>query len=410
MRSTPSSFSFAFLLAVAATARAQNVLVVAPAPGPGVFSTQIQVATAAAQSGDVVLVKAGAYSGMVFINGKSLVLTAELGASVTLDGEILVSNVAANQRVVVRRIDVTAQEETNALFLSGNVGPVWIEECLLVGGFTPGSLVAGMGCRVLACSAVVFARCTIAGGPALATSPSVGGMGLLAMDSNLHLADTVCIGTNGHAGDATHVGGQGGAGANVAGGFFVATGSGFQGGNGGGNPTPAMLSGGAGGGGLQLSTFATAIDCAFVGGAGGVSALGQAPNGANVSGATLTVVPGTARHFALDSPAREGQTATLHFAGLANEAVGVIYGPVPSPIVPLAAFGGSLLIDAATSSGLILGALSPAGTLDLPVAMPALPASVLAAPMHLQAVFFDAPLTYAALGPPSSLLVLDSNL
>ena len=385
-------------LALAAVVRAQNVFVVAPSPGPGVFSTSISVAVNAAQDRDVVLVKSGAYTEFVEILGKSLVLEADTGAVVTLSGRIRVMNTSASQPVVIRGLQVATQE-WSAIELFYDLGPIWVEDCTLKGGHYGAR--PYYGCHVGECSAVAITRCTIIGG-------DNGGDGLTSSAKRLLIADSLCRGA-----DGALIAGWGGNGAVMFGGSFVATGTTFQGGNGADNPTPfPPQEAGHGGAGLWLVTSnAMAVDCTFAGGAGGVSAtLGQAHNGADVLGSTLTVLPGAARHFAVDSPVRESQSTALHFGGLANETVGVIYGPAPSPIIPLPAFGGSLLIDAASSSGLIAGNLSPAGTLDVPVAMPALPASVLAVPMHVQAVFFDVPLTYAALGPPSSLLILDSSL
>src|SRR4030095_11230073 len=110
------------------------------------------------------------------------------------------------------------------------------------------------------------------------------------------------------------------------------------------------------------------------------------------------VFPGVRRPSTVDTPVRELQTTTLHFGGLPLELYGVIYGPVPSPIFPFAAFGGSLLIDAATSSGILGGTISPTGASDLQVQMPALPAAVLGVTMHVQSVFFDGALSYVVLG------------
>ena len=406
------SAAFAALL-IPTLARAQQVLVVSPTAGPGVFSTSLATAVNSAQNGDVVLVKAGSYSESfpIPILGKSLVITAEAGATVALNGQLLISGLSASQRVVVRGIDVTAHAQFNALVLLNDSGPVWAERCTFKGGYQASApTVAGMGGRVVGCAAAVFTRCALLGGDDFSTNSDSGGIGLSSLDSNLYLSDTQCIGMDGEDGTSQFWSGNGGAGASVTGGSLFATGSLFQGGKGGSNSTPLPVGAGNGGAGLALTASGVAVDCVFVGGRGGTSSVGPGVNGAGVSGATLTVLPGAARHFAVDSPVREGQSTTMHLGGLPNESVGVIYGPVPSSLVALPAFGGALLIDAATSSGLILGNLSPTGSLSVPVAMPMLPASVLAVPLHLQAVFFDAPLTYAALGPPSSLLLLDSTL
>src|SRR5262245_20334465 len=97
------TFASAILLATGASA--QSVFVVASVPGPGVFSTDIQPAVDAAADGDVVLVKAGAYSGFT-INAKGVSVVADAGASVVANGLVFVSSLSASQNVLLQRLVV----------------------------------------------------------------------------------------------------------------------------------------------------------------------------------------------------------------------------------------------------------------------------------------------------------------
>jgi pectin methylesterase-like acyl-CoA thioesterase len=92
--------TFTLALLLAAGASAQSVFVVAPVAGPGVFSTDIQPAVDAAANGDLVLVKAGTYSGFT-IDAKGVSVIADAGAAAVANGLVFVSNVSASQRVLL---------------------------------------------------------------------------------------------------------------------------------------------------------------------------------------------------------------------------------------------------------------------------------------------------------------------
>jgi len=411
MRHVSALLPIALAFAVAPAA-AQQVLVVAPTPGPGVFSTSIAVAVNAAQSGDVVLVKAGSYAESVSIVSKSLVLTADAGVTAIVSGKISISGIAADQRVIVRGFDVSAGASTTALVLGPSPGAIWVEDSKFTGGFLPqANPISGKGCTIDGNANVVLTRCNFVGGQTTTPQPAppaAGGIGLFARESNIHFADTKCTGGTGEVGLNSFSGAKGGAAAQIQGGFFFATGCTFQGGNGGNVIGPN--SGGAGGPGLVLASDGTSFATFVAGGVGGTGGLTPGPNGPSVAGGTLNAIPGAARHFSVGTPAREGQTSAFKLVGIPNEFATVIFANAPSSILPLAPFGGSLLIDAATSVQLFFTGLGAPGSVTVPILMPQLPAGVLGVPVFPQALFFDLPTTYAVIGPASSLLILDASL
>src|SRR4030095_10130842 len=216
-----TSIVLAIALAVIAQhAIAQNVLVVAPTSGPGVFSTQIQPAVDAAANGDLILVKTGNYLGFA-IDGKSLVVIADLGASVNVMGNVAVSNLSSNQRVQVARVGVSSSGAAGGFLFDNDAGPVWVEGCTSAPAV--GSNVNGLDSAVvLQCASVAFLRCTLKGSNAMAwKGPSHAGTGLFAFDSNVTMFDSFCVGGVGQSGYFFVYPGSGEAGALLKGGHMV---------------------------------------------------------------------------------------------------------------------------------------------------------------------------------------------
>ncbi len=89
-------------LIVASLVQAQGqVLVVDASGGPGSNFTSLGPAVASAQSGDVLLVRSGGYLDSIVLDGKSLTVIADAGASVQIAAAD-VEDIAAGGVVLIR--------------------------------------------------------------------------------------------------------------------------------------------------------------------------------------------------------------------------------------------------------------------------------------------------------------------
>lgn len=392
--------TFAFALLLAAGASAQSVFVVAPAPGPGVFSTDIQPAVNAAANGDLVLVKAGAYSGFT-INAKGVSVVADAGAAVVANGVVLVINVSASQRVLLQGLTVHGDPSAPAIVTQDSMGPVWIESCTVTGGTRTGPGLVAISSN--SCPSVVIQRCSLTGGNATTGGPvNMGGPALHVANSGVAVADSQCTGGNG-APTSTGSGGFGGPGLRVLTGSVFASGTAFQGGAGA-APVPPSFPGGLGGAGINTEGAVTTLQCTFAGGPG-------FPNGAPtvVGGAgSLTIIPDVARHFSITSPVREGQALTITAGGVPGEIAWFLFAPSPGPIKLLLPFEGSLVLPAG-SSAFAIGMIPGGGSLTTPpIVVPNLPAALQGTIVWCQSLLFGSP--HAVIGPASALVLLDAAL
>lgn len=406
---------------LASGAAAQQVFVVRQSPGPGVFSTQIQPAIDAASDGDLILVKPGPYSQGFTIDGKAVSIFGDAGPPPMLGGGVTIRNLPAGSGVYISGILVNAPQ--TALVVELNEGPVWIEESDFTSGTGEPAVAAYPGARVDRTASLVLLRSTIRGGKGFSAATTAlvgsGGIGLHATESFVSVYDGFAAG--GTAGTPTNVdqpGKPGGDGAWLGTGVLFASGAGFHGGNGGPHSQPMgnpLVAGGAGGDGLQVDGTAFALACTFEGGNGGrgpgggvVGPAGQ-PTAVGPSG-TLSILPGTARHFSITSPIREQQTTTIRCGGVAGETVGAIVSFEQDLGLLFLLFSGVVLPELSSASGIALGVVPSFGLLEVPVPIPDLPASVQGSTLFLQPIFFDTPLTYARLGPGAGLVILDSSL
>src|SRR4030095_9313669 len=180
----------ALLSVLASTASAQNVIVVGPVVT--IFDTfALGSAVDAAQNGDIVLVRSGSYSGF-HVENKSITVVADLGALVAFMHAVAMS-IPANGRVHLRGLRFNSQTFTGTapLTLVDCAGPVWIEDCTLLGDMHSSTL---NGCEISNCASVTFQRSTLMG-----TSLSANGSrGLLASRSHVSLLDVLVLGGNEH--------------------------------------------------------------------------------------------------------------------------------------------------------------------------------------------------------------------
>jgi hypothetical protein len=422
------------LSTLALSAAAQSVWVVDDTPGVGVDFASIQTAVDAAADGDVLLVRAGTYSAFT-IFAKSLVVSAELAAQVKVQGGIGVRGLLPTQSVVLRGLDVVNPHEEGAT-LKNDAGPVWIEDCTLVGGVGDNSLdglFAGEplhsfpAALVEGCDEVVFARCELRGGHGLTLwdeeyqyDAGDDGHGLSLDGGRVSLFACQLVG--GEGGDVqdttTDTGGLGGDAARVASGSLFASGAHFAGGDGGWGDSDlwGCGGGGSGGDGVQLSFGGSPElrhqDCSFDPGTGGIGGPGcsAGPDGLDVRvvAGTAVALSGAARGLSVSSPHREGESATFAFEGVAGDAVVAAVSAAQGHL-PLDAFAGTLVLDPAF---LVypMGTVPAGGVLSVPVAIPgAADPATLARRVLVQSAHVDgSPAVW--LGHGSALLMLDSSL
>ncbi|MBI3817745.1 MAG: hypothetical protein HY286_03555 [Planctomycetes bacterium] len=392
----------------ATSASAQAVYVVAPVPGPGVFSTDIQPAINAAVNGDLVLVKAGAYSGFT-IDAKGVSVVADAGANVVANGLVFVSNISASQSTLLQGLTLKGDTSSPAVILLNNPGAIWIESCNVTGSTqNPSGLV---GVQISTCPSVVIQRCVMTGGSGITGGTTCkGAPGLHVANSTVTVGDSTCSGGSGATPLTTGPNaGLGAAGMRVLSSTTVfASGTTFKGGNGA-PPALPQFPGGSPGSGISTDGAVTSLECTITSGHGSPN-FPPPPPVVTFGSGSYQALPGVARHFATTSPVREGQTTTITAGGVAGELTGFLFSTSPGPVELMLPFEGTLVLPGGNADWFALGAIPAGGTLSTPVVVPNLPPTVQSTIFWCQSVSFDAQFSYILIGPASAVVVLDSTL
>jgi len=414
---TPRRVLALLLVALApalASAQNANVLVVDVAGGAGSAFTDIQTAINAAASGDIVLVRAGSYSA-ISIQAKSLSVVADAGAVVTVFGTSRIGALTTDQRVEVKdlqftNLQVVGAPSTPPLVITSCAGVVWLEHVdstAQIGYFTqqiPGLLVTD-------CASVALMRCTALGMPNGPFGNPGTAPGLSATSSTLAIFD----GT--FQGSPAPPSVSGGAGATFIKCFAFASATLFQGGQGGSSISLA----GNGGTGVYVASDGfpghgelVSLGCTFAGGPGGIGPYGgngfTGPPSVTEYGGTITTIPGVPRHFEIESPARELQSATLHFWGLPGENACALLSDLSDPVFIFPLFAGAFCVSLGNVNALLFDVIPPSGKADVSIPMPDFLPSLMGGRIYFQSFFFDPAVTYVVLGPPSLFVLLDSGL
>ena len=168
-------------------------------------------------------------------------------------------------------------------------------------------------------------------------------------------------------------------------------------------PRPAHLSAEE----LFGAAMAVFLDNSSIGGLGACGAQDGLPLFAAPS-ATMMSLPGTARKMIAPTPARELTAPTFAFAGEPGDAVFLAFSLDPE-FLNLLPLNGVLFVGLP----LVLppqpmGILPASGTLMAPFALPALPPSLEALTVFVQATFLDAQ-GALWLATPSNLILLDQS-
>lgn len=175
-------------------------------------------------------------------------------------------------------------------------------------------------------------------------------------------------------------------------------------------PMPPTFPGGGAAPGINTSGAVTLLECTSLTGHGGNPAFPPPPPVVVGGAGSLQILPGVARHFATTSPVREGQSTTRTAGGVAGEWGGFLISASPGPVALLLPFEGAFTLSFASADGFTLGTIPAGGTLSTPIVVPNLRPAVQSTIFWCQSVTFDAPLTYAVIGPASAVILLDSTL
>lgn len=316
--------SVAFLLLSAAPATAGVVVV--DAAGGGDF-TDLGAAVAAANAGDVLLLKTGVYptADPLVLPNHGLALVADAGADVSV-GELRSSGLPAGELLVLSGLNLLGDSggQLGALLLMNGEGSIRIQNCTA-------SAYDGNAVRVVSCSDVVTSRCTFAGGTPTWSDPdgfgNWGTYGLSVKDGRLAAYDCNFIGGDGE--DAyggglfcSALGGSGGVGLVLQDdALLYAMGCDFEGGDGG----DGFCGGedGEGGTGLRLlpSPPGAGQPEAYL--ANAVFLPGASPNGVLASPyvGTPTFLNETRRELLAPAVVREGQAFTRTIIGRPGDRV-----------------------------------------------------------------------------------------
>ncbi|MFH2003009.1 MAG: hypothetical protein ABIK28_25305 [Planctomycetota bacterium] len=230
-----------FALSPASPARVWTV-------GPGGDFAQIQEAVDAAAHGDEILVASGSYSHVV-IDDKSLGITADTGVSITLLSGMVVKNLASNHTVILAGLDGGTVLYKEGLLLDKCLGSIRVEDCTFKGAAGVNDITSPHyqpqgweGVRVIQCADTAFTRCGMTGDNGAEIEDDTwqypcgqGGAGLFTRDSVVVVYD--CDLRGGRGGNNMDVsaydGGNGGNGFETPDASLFASGSSFQGGDGG---------------------------------------------------------------------------------------------------------------------------------------------------------------------------------
>lgn len=376
------------LLLVTPVAAQGDVHVVDFADGPGADFTDLSVAIDSAADGDVLLVRSGLYSIFNTLDGRSLTIAGD-GPFVQVSGLLAVQNLDADQRVVMRGLELKFPGEVELL---NNDGIVWIEDCLIaadIDGSSPFGAVHAVGSRL------VLQNSHVEGSMQYgfhATPPTAG---LYLVDSTVTVSGGSIRGGTGV--DTTFPDLPGAAGIHMEGSTLSASGSAIDGGSATTQP-----------GGPGIEAFAGSSvalrDTPVAGGAG-------APAGTAVTadlGSAVVTVPGGAHSLTSTATPRTGETLAVTASGAQGDGVLLLAGIGPA-LAPLGPAGSLLLVDPTPPFlSVVLGTLPAGGTLQGSFLVPSLGGAE-AVELFIQDVYLDAALSAVRFGPGTAPLLLDAS-
>ena len=328
--------ALALIACLALSAVGQQIHVVDAASGPGSDYSDLQTALDAAASGDVLLMRAGSYSG-ASVTGKAVSVVADDDASVQIDGRLRIVGTPIGSTTSIKGLNITSPVGTQQPALQTKTchGTLWVESCTLTGGAAVSNGGPAPGASVEGCNDAVFVRCVITGG-SVGNNNGSGREGLFADDSDIWMFESDLVGANSNSSGSGSVGFSGASAAWIQDTALFATASAFKGGWGGDaeeDGNSGCGSAGDGGSGVRAlnSTF-TQQACTFAPGSSGFPVdpeCGPGDPGQDVAlfGSSSTrVLPGATRGLRMSAVVREGELAQFAAFGAAGELVWWIAG------------------------------------------------------------------------------------
>jgi hypothetical protein len=379
--------------------------------GPGDQPT-IQAAVDASQSGDLVLIRPGTYTGFT-IDGKGITVACHSLGEVMIQGTVEVKNVASGDTVVLTGLSATgltiSPAALPALKLTDNAGAVRVENSIWNGG--NGLMVQtgayntwGAGAHGVIVSGsfnVSIAGCTLRAGNGGGEDQScydctggAGGDALNTATSAVALYDCTLRGGNG--GDAGYQGGRGGTGTTIVSWGIFASKCTFRGGDGGTGWDFYEALGGDGGNGLTIpqNTGARLLDNTCIGGAGG--ACPSFPQFAGAPGQPILAlglkidVNGAGRTFHTSALTDSAQAFSITVNGQPGDGVYVMGDAVLGFQFKWGFHGVWLLGFPLPISIDPLGTIPASGTLTVQMQLAGLPAGTGYSRLYLQGLVRDA--------------------
>lgn len=404
-----------------------GVLVVDAANGP---FTDLQPAVDAAQPGDTLLVRSGAYDS-VLVNAKPLSIVGDAGADVQISGAVRVRSLPAGGVFTLANVTATGVAGTlptrYGLYLSDNQGAVRVANSFFTGAPSAGGAQAdgADGMYSDLSPDVVATRCGFFGGAGRNGLDDAGtsGAGVRATSSTVALWDCVLEGGDGQQGVTNFApdGGHGGAGLRAHGATLFLSGCfayGGDGGNGSNPGQPLFSLGGTGGHGLSLQagSIVTRLDVLATGGTGGENWLGillngHAPDGfpTFVNASQLVDLAGSARELQAEAVVRDGASLALTLRGEPGDRVGLLLDRATAhDYLPLL-FGVACVPVARPQRALLVGTLPGSGELAVALPVAWLVGSEVDDLLHVQPVFRGSS-GAIRLGSSLSVAVLDPSL
>lgn len=410
---------------------AGNVVVV----GPGAPYGAIQTAVDAAVDGDVVLVRSGTYAGFQLV-GRSVAVVADTGASVAVQGRVLVRN--CTSPVLLAGLDVlgstgSLEAERNALTASANFGALRVQDCRLIAMPPfPGGSPDRHGALVQDCPNVAITRSSLRGGDMsgdIYLNGLAGSSGLVARRSSVALHEGSLQGGRSTFCAYGYVGGDGGEGLRSQDSFVLAAGSDVLGGNGG---QCSCADGGSAGYGVFATGAAAAVFRLGSTIAAGLPGYGNTPyqcpctplvfccdclsDGSSaaataaVSGAQVSSLAATRRGLSGANVVRAGSVLSVECAGQPGDFVYLASSRTPRFVWRPLENGVSLVQPTVQPNRYrILGQVPASGVLQVDVAVPPLPVGVLGDVWHMQAIH-DATAGTRHLSSPLTVVVVDPSI
>ncbi|GJM23317.1 MAG: hypothetical protein DHS20C15_32320 [Planctomycetota bacterium] len=353
-------------------------------------NVHLQNAINAAPPGEILLVRSGYYlsifGGGPSIDGKSLAIIGEKGASPPVIGRITLRNLGPTDSVVLRNLDTSLPSGLfsyqTGLVIESSEGTVWAEECFFPGSSLPGG---ALGNRLVHSGVLMegpgvlhLVRCEVSGvvgeddfssgGPTGFSVGSEGGFGLELLGGTVNAWRSTITGgfggdkegstTGSYAGgDAVHTSS---AATLVLDGCTLTGGGADQESGGAGISAPA---------GTALQLFRR--DSLIAGGPG-------SPDGPPVDAPDIvqTNLPAASRDFVLPAPLAVGEQSAVVLEGQPGDLVGVLLALAPGNVL-LPSKQGALALGGNLRGPFVLGTIPASGQLTVPLQAPSLvPASL----------------------------------